>query len=104
MPTLKPKPAQQPILNEIHDKLINDCDNLFFVMFENEWRLVSVAYRDTMAIHPNCLQNGKLLVDWYILHPKDYWFSAPNQCFWLKYHQSGSSEFARQKNSYHLIQ
>ena len=56
-----------------------------------------------MAIHPNCLQDGTFLVDIYILHPKDYWFSAQNQHFWLEYHRAGSSSFAAWKFSYHLI-
>ena len=104
MPALKPKPALRPTINELHAKLINGHDNLFFVAFEDEWRLVGIAYKDTMSLHPDCLQDGKFLVDFYILHPKDYWFGAPNQRFWLEYHRPGSSSFVRRKSSYHLIQ
>ena len=103
MPMLKPKPVQRPTINEFHAKLNNSCDNLFFVAFESEWRLVSVANRDTMSLHVDCLWVGKFLVDLYILLPKDYWCDAPNQCFWLEYHQPGSSNVACWKNSYHLI-
>ena len=84
VPTLKPKPAQQPTINGLHAKLVNGHDNLFFVTFKNEWRLVGVAYRDIMASQPDCLLDGKLLVDFYILHPKDYWFGASNQRFFVR--------------------
>ena len=83
MPALKPKPVLRPTINQLHAKLINGRDNLFFVAFENKWRLVDVAYKDIMSLYPDCLQGGKFLVDFYILHPKDSWFGAPNQCFCL---------------------
>ena len=93
MPALKPKPVLRPTSKKLHTKLINCRDKLFFVAFENKWCLVGVAYKDTMSLNPNCLQDGKFLVDFYILRPKDYWFGAPNQRFWLEYHQPGSSAF-----------
>ena len=65
---------------------MNGRDNLIFVVFEDEWRRVGVAYKDTMSLHPGYLQDGKFLVDLYILYPKDHWFGAPNQRFWLEYH------------------
>ena len=104
MPALKPKPVLRPTSKKLHTKLINCRDKLFFVAFENKWCLVGVAYKDTMSLNPNCLQDGKFLVDFYILRPKDYWFGAPNQRFWLEYHRPGSSSFVRRKSSYHLIQ
>ena len=104
MTALKPEPIPKPTVNQVHARLINGRNNLFFVVFEGEWRLVSVAYKDTMSLHPDCLQDGKFLVDFYILHPKDHWFGAPNQRFWLEYHRPGSSTFARRKSSYHLVQ
>ena len=69
---LKPKPVTRLTMNQLHAKLMNGQDNLFFVVFEEEWRPVGVAYKDTMTLHPECLQDDKLLVDVYILHPKDY--------------------------------
>ena len=105
MPTLKHKPpAKRLTISELHAKLINVHDNHFFVASEKEWRLVGVAYKDTMSLHPDCLQDSKCLVDYYILHLKDYWFGAPNQHFCLEYHQPDSSPFTRRKSSYHLIQ
>ena len=104
MTTLKPEPIPKPTINQVHARLINGRHNLFFVVFEGEWRPVGVAYKDTMSLHPECLQDCRFLVDFYILHPKYHWFGPPNQRFWLEYHRPGSSAFARQKSSYHLIQ
>ena len=104
MPTLKPTPALWSIINQLNVNPTNGHDNLFFVVFEDKWPVVGVAYKDTLSLHPDCLQDGKFLVDFYILHPKDYWFGSPNQRFWLEYHRPGSSTLARQKCSYHLIQ
>ena len=36
MPTMKPKPTVRPTIDQLHAKLINGCDNLFFVAVENE--------------------------------------------------------------------
>ena len=72
MPTLKPTPAVWPTINQLHSKLINGCDNLFFIAFKNKWRLVGVAYKAIMSLHPDCLQGGTFLVDFYIIHPTDY--------------------------------
>ena len=36
--------------------------------------------------HPNALQDGKFLVDFYICHPTDRFFNAVNQCYWLENH------------------
>ena len=104
MTALKPDPIPKPTVNQVHTRLINGSNNLLFVVFEGKWRLVGVAYTDTMSIHPACLQDGRFLVDFYILHPKDHLFGVPNQRFWLEYHRPGSSAFARWKSSYHLVQ
>ena len=76
MPNLKPKHTKRSTVNKLHAQLTLGRNNLFFVTMENEWHLVSVAYKDTMSVHPNCLQDGKFLVDFSILHPKDHWFST----------------------------
>lgn len=34
MATMKPKPGKRPTINELHAKLINGHDNIFFVAFE----------------------------------------------------------------------
>ena len=74
MPLLKPKPITRPTINQLHAKLMNGQDNLFFVVFEDESCLGVVTYKATMSLHPECLQDGNFLVGFYILHPKDYWF------------------------------
>ena len=65
IPALKPTPALQVTINQFHTKLINGRVNLFFVAFESKWRLVGVTYKDTMSFHPDCIQDGKVLVDFY---------------------------------------
>ena len=72
MPALKPEPIPRPIINQVHAKLMNGQDNLFFIVFKDKLRLIGIAYKDTMSLHPECLQDGKFLVNCYILHPKDY--------------------------------
>ena len=40
MPILKLKPVKWPIINVLHAKLVNSHDNIFFVTFKIELRLV----------------------------------------------------------------
>ena len=60
-----------------------------------------------MAVHPDCLSDGKFLVDFYILHPDDSNFNAPNQHYWLEYHPrnlsaviSGGKKSNKRKGEY----
>ena len=58
MPTLKSKPVKRHTINELHAKFINGHDNLVFVAFKTQWRLVGVAYKDIISLHLYCLWNG----------------------------------------------
>ena len=61
-----------PSISELHADLMCSNEKLFFIATAlpgtdaPEWHLVSVAYEDTMSLHPNCLRDGKFLVDYYI--------------------------------------
>ena len=39
-----------------------------------------------MQAHPQALQDGRFLVEFYTCHPKDKRFNAINQRYWLEYH------------------
>ena len=43
-----------------------------------KWSLVRVTLRDSLRKHPNALQDGRFLVDFYTYHPKDKLFNAIN--------------------------
>ena len=78
-----------PKINSLHASLLHSRDILFFIACRvsdtsvYEWQLVHIAYEDTMQFHPNCLQDGKMLVDFYIMHPEDKDYSAINQQYWF---------------------
>ena len=105
-----PKPAPgPPSLNELVCSLTSSRDNLFFVAHRlpmsttAEWQLVSVAFKDTMAINPDCLRDGKFLADFYICHPDDSTLNAASQRYWLEYHQEDAVRHSDRSTSYHLI-
>ena len=62
-----------------------------------------MAYDITLAIHPRCVEDGKYLVDFYIRHPEDASFNAPNQRYWLEYHHSPSVIRSNHAKTYHLV-
>jgi hypothetical protein len=45
----------------------------------HEWCLVRVAFNDSIGAYPSCLQMGRFLVDFYIMHPADIRYNATNQ-------------------------
>ena len=73
-------------------QIIKSTDKLFFISNGigagdvREWLLVRVALEATMASYLLCLVDGRYLVDFYISHPSDYWYSVINRRFWLQYH------------------
>jgi hypothetical protein len=65
-------------------------DKLFFIAYaigeaKREWRLVRVAFNDSIVLHPSALQDGRFLVEFYVSHPADGHYNATNQRFWLQY-------------------
>jgi hypothetical protein len=65
-------------------------DKLFFIAYaigkaKCEWRLVRVAFNDSIALYPSALQDGRFLVEFYVSHPANVRYNATNQRFWLQY-------------------
>ena len=98
-----------PSLTELNALLTRSQDRLFFLSLPlpsstmSEWHLVRVAFEATLSTHPDCLRDGRFLVDFYILHPDDKSFNAPNQRYWLEYHEANTTVRADHTTSYHLI-
>ena len=105
-----PYPVRQiPSPPELISLLTGSRDRLFFVAFNlpgsevKEWKLVRIAYDATMKVHPNCVVDGTFLVDFYILHPDDRTYNAPNQRYWLEYHEKDQVQRSNHSSAYHLI-
>eukprot|EP00956_Cyclotella_meneghiniana_P034898 scaffold109224_cov64-Cyclotella_meneghiniana.AAC.4 len=97
-----------PEISTLAPAIINSQDKLFFISLPistnySEWRLVRVAFADTMSLHPACLQDGKFLVDFYISHTDDIRYNNINQRFWLQYHYLGDIISPTQTSQTHLI-
>ena len=56
-----------------------------------------------MQFHPNCLQDGNILVDLYIMHPEEKDYSAINQRYWLEYHRKQDLHRSDHAVPYHLL-
>jgi hypothetical protein len=81
-----------PSVSALNKAILDLTDRLFFVSHSRgnpsirKWRLVRVALADSTAMSPSCLQDGKLIVEFYILHHEDVRHNATNQRYWLQYH------------------
>jgi hypothetical protein len=105
----RPARAPVPTLAELHARITQSKDCLFFISYTiphsnvKEWQLVRVAYSATISANPQYLTDGRFLVDFYILHPEDKSYNAPNQRYWLEYHTELTSTYSDHTPSYHLI-
>ena len=69
-------------------------DRLFFIRIPigtndvREWRLVQLMFESSVQLLSSCMQTGKFLVDFYIIHPADWRYNAVNQRVWLQYFNS----------------
>jgi hypothetical protein len=74
--------------------ILRSNHKLFFILYSlgnsnhREWQLVCVAFEDSIALHPTCLQDGKFLAEFYIAHSSDTRFNQVNQRYWLHYHSA----------------
>lgn len=109
-PSHEPVVPTVPHISLLVASIIASTDKLFFIAHKigvdgatSEWRLVRVALRDSMAVHPSCLQDGQFLVDFYILHPADVRYNAVNQRYWIHYHPFGDAVAANSDLDSHLI-
>jgi hypothetical protein len=103
------KPPSIPPISSLIASIINLQDKLFFISHSlgnpttREWRLVRVAYADSTALSPSCLQDGRFLVEFYTLHHANICFNACNQQYWLQYHSLGDIVTPLSSTSAHLI-
>jgi hypothetical protein len=90
-PTMPRHKDTPPTITTLSPLIISSSDKLFFISSKigtadcHEWRLVQVAFKDSVALYPSCLQDGHFLVDFYMSHPADVHYNAINQRFWLQY-------------------
>jgi hypothetical protein len=80
----KPEPLA-PMITTLAPLIISSSDKLFFIAHKigtadcYEWRLVCVAFQDSVSLYPSCLQDGRFLVKFYMAHPADAGYNAINQ-------------------------
>lgn len=98
------KPATIELLIE---KIIKSEDKLFFIRYHiptlnrYEWRLVQVNFEQSMTVNASCLRTARMLMKFFIAHPKDSEFNHPNQRFWKEYHKCTDS--SKISSNYHLV-
>jgi hypothetical protein len=92
LPPTMPRNKDTPLtITTLSPLIILSSDKLFFISSKigtadcREWRLVRVAFKDSVALYPPCLQDGCFLVDFYMSHLANVRYNAINQCFWLQY-------------------
>ena len=101
--------GKPPSIQELHRRLVGSRHCLFFIAFPlpgsdtREWNLVRVVYKASLSANQNCLQDGRFLVDFYILHPEDKTYNATNQRYWLEYHRKETILQAEHGTTYHLL-
>jgi hypothetical protein len=107
-PTPLPSPSIPPIRTLV-TSIIDSLDKLFVVSHSlgnpaiREWCLVCITFADSTALSPSCLQDGRLLVNFYTLHHDDIRFNAINQRYWLQYHSLGNLATPTSSTTTHLI-
>ncbi len=88
-----------PSITTLAPLIISSADKLFFIVHTigtagcYEWRLVRVAFQDSVSLYPPCLQDGRFLVEFYMAHPADARYNAINQRYWLQYCDHNSPTF-----------
>jgi hypothetical protein len=98
-----------PSISTLTTAIIKSSDKLFFIsnpIGTNEaweWRLIKIAFQESMLLYPSCLQDGRFLVEFYICHPSDSWFNAINQRFWLQYHTDSELQSPLSTMETHLV-
>ena len=103
-PTMTPIPT----LSRLSTQLISSSCKLFFISWSlptsprREWQLVRINLASSISYNPDCLHNGRFIVEFFICHPKDLHLHPRNQRWWLEYHSS-ASEARLHEGDYHLL-
>ena len=98
-----------PSLAELSASIVASRHRLFFISHRlpgsitSEWSLVRVALSETLSCHPSAFQDGRFLVDFYIVHPGDRFFNAVNQRYWLEYHPCNENNSNAHQHTAHLL-
>jgi hypothetical protein len=72
-------------------QIILSTNRLFYIAHKigatncHKWCLVWVAFQDSILLYPSALQDGRFLVEFYVVHPPDVWYNATNQSYWFQY-------------------
>jgi hypothetical protein len=76
-----------PKLNTLVCSINQSSDHLFFISHSigpneaRKWRLVQVAFKQSMSSYSLCLQDGCFLLEFFICHPSNLHVNAINQCY-----------------------
>ena len=98
-----------PSVESITAAIVNSSDKLFFISVPigdndvREWRLVSLAFKQSVALYPSCMQDGRFLFEFYICHPDDWRYNSINQRYWLQYHHSDDITAPTEASETHLV-
>lgn len=94
--------------NHFHLQVGKSKSRLFFISWtaptqtRREWHLVRVNIDASISYNPDCLHNGRFIVEFFICHPSDVAQHPRNQRWWLEYHDD--SAVARlHEGDYHLL-
>jgi hypothetical protein len=104
-----PKPPSTLILSTLVAAIIALFHQLYFISHSlgnpttHEWRLVRVTLSNSTALSPSCLQDGRILVEFYTLHHANIQFNAINQRYWLQYYSLGDMSTPSSSMTTHLI-
>jgi hypothetical protein len=109
-PLLVPhSPPLIPHLSTLVASIIGSSDKLFFVSHSlgnqstHEWRLIRIAFANSVSMSPSCLQDGQFLVKLYSLHHNDIRFNSTKQRYWLQYHSLGGIATPTSSSMTHFI-
>ena len=98
-----------PSLAELSASIVASQHRPFFISYRLpggitfEWSLVRVALSKTLSCHPSAFQDGRFLVDFYIVHPGNQFFNAVNQRYWLEYHTCNEATSNAHQHTDHLL-
>ena len=93
--------------NILIQSIIQSRDKLFFIAYNKpnekrkEWKLVQLDFHQSLKKHSACLQDGKFIANFFIMHPKDTHIPFQHKRFWIEYHKILSLK--QLHTSYHLI-
>ncbi|KAL3787769.1 LOW QUALITY PROTEIN: hypothetical protein HJC23_009820, partial [Cyclotella cryptica] len=100
--------ATPPSPSQLAASIIKSTSRLFFISWQlpsvprREWHLVCVDLPSSLSLNPNCLSDGRYLVQFFICHPKDKLQHPRNQRWLLEYH--AASTVARlHQGDYHIL-